>query len=40
MEEQREEVKAAYQEVRSVLLDNPLAPPGRRPVVAIDEAQV
>ena len=27
-------------QVRSVLLDNRLAPLGRRPVVAIDEAQV
>jgi len=30
----------ASEEVRRVLLDNTLAPPGRRPIVVIDEAQV
>ena len=32
--------KYAEMKVRSMLLDNPLAPPGRRPIVAIEEAQV
>ena len=33
-------ISILWHQVRSVLLDNPLAPPGRRPIVAIDEAQV